>query len=574
MDVSSFEFHPDRPRKCLLIYPAFPESAYWNWREVCRAVGRRAMGIPLGMITFAATLPQHWEIRLIDLNATQWDEEAWRWADLVCVGGMIIQQSGTFEIIERARRDGKFVVVGGADATSQPSLYEDADALVLGEAETTVPIWLEAWRRGRPRGKFQARERPDVTQSPVPRFDLLNVNDYLGVNVQFSRGCPFNCEFCDIIELYGRQPRTKTPEQFCRELETLYDLGYRGWVDVVDDNFVGNKRNVKQMLPVLKEWSEKHGYPFYYSTQASLNLADDEPLMDAMTDVDFRTVFLGIETPDPELLATAQKRVNALKPIKDRIRKIYDHGLGITAGFILGFDGEFEGAGDVIIECIQENAIPIAMVSLLVALPNTQLSRRLAREGRLLNSATYEPISADTRHEVVLPTIKGELPDQAALGGLKFTTTRNRYQILDEHRRVWQTIYDPKRYFARVLRAARQIKARRKHKLPGREQWRLNRGFFRIMARLSRIPGVRRPLWWMLLQAAFLGLDRFEHVARMAIAYSQFQKIRRRIDEGVPERIRYERSKNVPEVWTPREGQPADQVPQPIQQPAEYVSNT
>ncbi len=276
-------------------------------------------------------------------------------------------------------RPGKFVVVGGPDATSQPTLYRAADALVLGEAETTVPLWLAACREGHPRGTFQALEKPDVTQSPLPRFDLLKIQDYLSVNVQFSRGCPFNCEFCDIIELYGRTPRTKTPAQFCRELEALFDLGYRGWVDVVDDNFVGNKSNVKQMLPVLKQWCQQHEYPFYFSTQASINLADDEPLMDAMTDVDFRSVFIGIETPDPKLLATTQKRMNALKPISDRIGRIYDHGMGVMAGFILGFDGESQGAGDMIIECIEENDIPIAMVSLLAALPNTQLSRRLAQ---------------------------------------------------------------------------------------------------------------------------------------------------------------------------------------------------
>ena len=418
----------------------------------------------------------------------------------------------------------------------------------------TVPLWLAAWREGRPRGVFQAPEKPDVTQSPVPRFDLLKIENYLSVNVQFSRGCPFNCEFCDIIELFGRKPRTKTPAQFCRELQTLYDLGYRGWVDVVDDNFVGNKRNVKEMLPLLKQWSCQHEFPFFFSTQASLNLADDEPLLDAMTDVDFRTVFIGIETPDPQLLTTTQKRMNALKPINDRIRKIYDHGLGVMAGFILGFDGESEGAGEAIIQCIEENAIGIAMVSLLVALPNTQLSRRLAREGRLLDANTYEPISPDQRHEVILPTVKGEAVDQAALGGLKFTTTRDRYQIMEEHRHVWRTVYDPRRYFARAYRAARRIKARRKHKLARRQQRRLDLGFLIIMGRLSRIPGVRWPLWWLLLRSAFLGIARLEHVARMAIAYSQFEKIRRRIEESLPERIRLEQQHGVPRSWSAEPG--------------------
>ncbi len=551
MASADFSPHPDAPLNCLLVYPRFPESAYWNWTEVCSAVGRKAMGIPLGLLTFAATLPPQWNVRLVDLNTTDWDEQAWEWADLVAVGGMMVQQRGMFEVIERARQAGKFVIVGGPDATSQPALYQAADALLLGEAETTVPQWLAACRAGHPGGTFQALEQPDVSQSPLPRFDLLKIEDYLSVNVQFSRGCPFNCEFCDVIELYGRTPRTKTPAQFCRELEALYDLGYRGWVDVVDDNFVGNKSRVKELLPVLKEWCERHAFPFYFSTQASINLADDEPLMDAMTDVDFRTVFIGIETPDAKLLATTQKRMNVLKPIRERLGRIYERGLSVTAGFILGFDGESPGAGDVIRACIEENDIPIAMVSLLAALPNTQLSRRLAREGRLLNAATCEPLLPGERHEVVLPMVQGQLADQAALGGLKFTTTRDRYQIMEEHRQVWQAVYEPRQYFARVFRAARRIRIRRKHRLPRRQQRKLDRGFLIMMVRLSQLADVRWPLWWLLLRAPFLGLARFEYVAQMAIAYAQFRKILRRIEKGLPERIAAEQQRGVLAVCPP-----------------------
>ncbi len=553
---------PDRALNVLLINPQFPSSAYWNWTEVCQSVQRKAMGIPLGLITFAATLPKAWNVRLMDLNATSWDDEAWRNADMIGVGGMIIQQHGMFDVVQRGRRDGKFVVVGGADATSQPALYQDADALVLGEAETTVPIWLDACARGNPRGTFKAPDKPDMTQSPVPRFDLLKLDDYLSVNVQFSRGCPFNCEFCDIIELYGRQPRTKTPEQFCVELETLNNLGYRGWIDVVDDNFVGNKRSVKAMLPVLKQWCGDHKYPFYFSTQASLNLADDEDLMTAMIDVDFRTVFIGIETPDPKLLATTQKRMNALKPMQERIRTIHGHGLGITAGFILGFDGESTGAGEVIIQCIEDNAVPIAMVSLLAALPNTQLSRRLATEGRLLDTATYKPFAPGQQHQLVLPTVKGELPDQVALGGLKYTTTRDRYEILNEHAGVWQTVYDPKQYCARVLRCVKRMNVQRKHKPTHRDQARLNRGFFSMVRQLARIPGVRWPLYRMLARAVLLGPARFEYVAQMTVAYFQFQKIRQRIKEGLPERIEFEKRQNVLPVCAPVKE--AANSPQPL----------
>ncbi len=545
MPLSDATIRPDHPVNLLLINPQFPSSAYWNWTEVCKSVQRKAMGIPLGLITFAATLPKSWNVRLVDLNSTPWDEAAWQEADIVGVGGMIIQQRGMFEIIQRGRRDGKFVIVGGADATSQPSLYHEADALVLGEAETTVPIWMDACAQGNPRGTFQAADKPDMHEAPIPRYDLLKLDDYLSVNVQFSRGCPFNCEFCDIIELYGRQPRTKTPEQFCLELESLYDLGYRGWIDVVDDNFVGNKRDVKAMLPVLKQWCSDHKYPFYFSTQASLNLADDPDLMTAMTAVDFRTVFIGIETPDPKLLATTQKRMNALKPMQDRIRTIHAHGLGITAGFILGFDGESAGAGDVIIQCIEDNAIPIAMVSLLAALPNTQLSRRLSAEGRLLDTATYEPFAPGEKHQLVLPTVKGELPDQVALGGLKYTTTRDRYEILREHENVWQTVYHPKSYCDRVLRCVKRMKIHRAHKPARQDQARLNRGFFSMVRQLARIPGVRWPLYRMLARAVLLGPGRFEYVAQMTVAYYQFQKIRQRIKEGLPDRIAYEKRQNV-----------------------------
>ena len=550
--MSTSRFHPDQPLKCLLISPSFPEGAFWNWKEVCEVLGKRAMGIPLGIITFAATLPSHWDMKLVDLNTTDLSEEAWEWADLVCVGGMIVQQDGTLEVIQRARQEGKFVVVGGADPTSQPTLYKNADALVLGEAESIVPIWLESWRRGSPSGKFQADKKPDITQSPVPRYDLLDFRNYMQIAVQFSRGCPFNCEFCDIIELYGRNPRAKTPEQFLEELETLYNLGYRGSIDVVDDNFVGNKKKMKKMLSALKAWSEKHDYPFSYTTQASLNLADDAHLMSTMRDLDFVSIFLGIETPDPKLLETTQKRQNLYKPIVDRIRRIYDHGMSVTAGFILGFDGESRGAGDLIIECVEENAIPLAMVSLLTALPNTQLSKRLAREGRLLDSRTDKLLEPGQRHEVVVQTAKGGAVDRTVFWGLKFTTTRDRYEILQEHNHVWQTIYEPKHYFKRVLRSAKMInKAEigRKSELTRRRQRRERlRGFVKIVLQLTRIPSLRWTVWRTLVRAIFLGRYRFEHVATMAVVYYHMHNVQQRIEEGLPKRIHLERGQEIPKV--------------------------
>jgi radical SAM superfamily enzyme YgiQ (UPF0313 family) len=511
------------------------------------------MGVPLGLITFAATLPQHWHFRLVDLNVADWDEESWQWADLVCVGGMIAQQLGTLEVVRRARREGKFVVVGGVDATSQPNLYKDADALVLGEAESVVPEWLCAWRAGDPAGTFRARELPDVTQSPVPRFDLLDLPGYMAVNVQHSRGCPFNCEFCDIIELFGRKPRTKTPEQFCRELDRLDELGYRGWIDIVDDNFVGNKRNVKQTLPALQQWCEVHRFPFFFSTQASINLADDETLMRQMSGSGFRFVFIGIETPDKNVLETTQKRMNALKPLSARIRRIFEHGMGVTAGFILGLDRESGDAADVMINCIEDNAIPIASTSLLIALPNTQLTRRLRKEGRLLDSRTWRPVAPDEPYELVIPSAIADSRQSnfGVLPGLNFTTTRDRFQILEDYRRLWTTIYEPKRYFRRVIRWVKQLSMKRTYDPNLAEAMRNNLGFFRTLWSLSKKRDVRWPLWWTVLRCLCMGRRRFERAMQLVVIYAQFERLRHVIDEGVPKRSSGDREKGIPSQCQP-----------------------
>ncbi len=507
------------------------------------------MGLPLGLLTVAAVLPDHWNVRVLDLNAADWDQEAWEWADIVGVGGMIIQQQGMFELIERARSDGKFVMVGGPDATSQPELYADADALILGEAEVTVPVWLESWRNGRSRGKFHATEKPDITNSPLPRFDLIDVNKYLTVNVQFSRGCPLNCEFCDIIELYGRVPRTKTPSQMIRELQALYDQGYRGWVDMVDDNFVGNKRNVKMLLPEMAKWLKQHKHPFFFSTQASLNMADDDEFLRMMAEANFQYVFMGIETPDPDLLAITQKRMNSMKPMEERIQKVYDHGMAVTAGFILGFDGEHSGSADAIIECIERNSITISMASMLVALPGTQLSRRLQREGRLLDVITFEPLAPEQKYQLVAPMMQGETVANAGMAGLKFLTTRDRYDIMRDQRRVWTTIYDPRVYFARALRAAKRIKMQLKYKPDLKTQKRELIGFLRVARQLWRIKGARLPFLQLFFRGLLLGPGRFNYAMRLAIAYLHFHKLRSRIAEGVPVRIELEREKEVPPVW-------------------------
>src|SRR3990170_5244122 len=271
--------------KCLLVSPRFPDFSYWNYREVCELFGARYPSAPLGLVMAAALLPREWEIRLLDLNVREMDTALIDWADIVMAGGMIPQQRTLLSLIELCHARGRRIAVGGQDPTSQPEVYGTADYLVLDEGEMTIPTFLADLSAGATRGTYRSETKPDITQSPTPRFDLLELTKYLHVGVQFSRGCPFTCEFCDIIELYGRTPRTKTSPQVLRELECLRRLGYTGHVDFVDDNFIGHKKSVMAFLPDLLTWSREHGFPFYLSTEATVNLADDPTLLAMMEDV-------------------------------------------------------------------------------------------------------------------------------------------------------------------------------------------------------------------------------------------------------------------------------------------------
>ena len=420
--------------RCLLVSPRFSEFSYWNYREVCEIFGARYPAAPLGLATVAALLPQTWEIRLLDLNVREMDTSLIDWADIVMAGGMLPQQRNLLALIDLCHARGKRIVIGGQDPTSQPEVYADADYLVLDEGEMTIPTFLADLENGVTRGMYRSEEKPDVSQSPTPRFDLLELDKYLHVGVQFSRGCPFNCEFCDIIELYGRKPRTKTPAQVLRELECLYRLGYKGHVDFVDDNFIGNKKSVMAFLPELLAWSRAHDFPFYFSTEASLNVADDPKLLGMMEAVDFRYLFIGIETPDKDLLVRAQKKQNTRNPIVEGVQRLNAHGMVVTAGFIIGFDGEARTAAPSIIECVEDSGIAMAMVGLLTALPNTQLTRRLTREGRLSEG-----------YARMLP---GDV-DQATTG-LNFVPSRPRAEILTDYAAILRRLYSPKSYFDRV----------------------------------------------------------------------------------------------------------------------------
>ena len=425
--------------KALFVAPRFGDS-FWN----VRIGGERYPSIPLGLVTVAALLPASWTCRLVDRNVEALSDEDLDWADVVMTGGMLPQYFDTMAVFALAQARGRPVVVGGPDPTSSPEKYAAAEFRVLGEVEGVMAEFVAAWESGARRGDFKAEPfSVDMTTSPIPRFDLLNPRHYHYFAVQFSRGCPFNCEFCDIIELYGRRPRVKTADQVLAELSALWKAGYRGQIDFVDDNLIGNKKALRQLLPRLIAFQEARGYPFKFSTEASINLADDDALLDLMRRANFFLIFVGIESPDHDTLVQAQKKQNTRRSLADSVHKLYRSGMIVTAGFIVGFDSEKGSVARAMIDCIEETAIPVCMVGLLYALPNTQLTRRLQREGRM---------------DMTVGRSVGEAgPKDQTVDGLNFRTLRPRRDILVDQRAIVAEIYDQAAYFRRVRRLGRLL---------------------------------------------------------------------------------------------------------------------
>lgn len=486
----------------LMVFPRFNPNSFWSLAPVCDIWGARCPAPPLGLITLAAMLPRDWKVRLVNRNAEELTAADLDWADLLMTGGMLPQQDDALELIELARARGLPVAVGGPDATSSPDVYRGADFLVLGEAEAVIEDFAKAWSAGVPSGEFEAPKfTVDITTTPIPRFDLLKFSHYLYVGVQFSRGCPFNCEFCDIIELYGRVPRAKTNAQMLAELDALYAAGYRGHVDFVDDNLIGNKKALKRFLPELIAWQEARGYPFEFSTEASMNLADDKELLSMLRTANFFAIFVGIESPDTETLISTQKKQNTRRSLADSVHRIYSAGMLVIAGFIVGFDSEKGSVAEGMIDCIEATGIPVAMVGLLTALPNTQLTRRLEREGRLL------------------PFVRGG-GDQCT-SGLNFITLRPRRAVLEDFRAILVSIYDPAVYFARVRRLGRALDRPR---LPSPIVWSMVRKELRALARVLWIMNVRRPelrrqFWATLIDCLRHKPRNFERVLTMSVFY-------------------------------------------------------
>ncbi len=487
--------------KALLVYPEFPET-YWSFSHALSFEGKRAAFPPLGLLTISSMLPEAWERRLVDLNIQGLKRSDIEWADLIFCSAMLIQKDSLRRVVELCKEQGKRVVIGGPYITTSAADIPQADHIFLGEVETTLPEFVRDLERDEAKRIYQAAERPALSATPIPDFSLADLRRYSAMSVQYSRGCPFQCEFCDIIEIYGRVPRTKSNEQMLAELDALYQLGWRGMVFIVDDNFIGNKRNVKRLLPDLADWSERHGHPFSFITEASVNLAEDEELLYGMRRAGFRRVFLGIETPVEASLKEAQKGQNMRGDLLDSVRRIQSYGMEVMAGFIVGFDNDPEDIFELQIDFIRESAIPLAMVGLLTALPDTQLWRRLEREGRLLAEST------------------GNNTD----GSLNFIPKMDAARLVEGYKAILRTIYSPGEYYQRTLNCLERVVAGAPEPRRG--------GLGSEILTLSRIVlalGVRdnaRGEFWRFLRLALVQhRKKFAEAIRMAALGYHFRKL-------------------------------------------------
>src|SRR5215207_3218819 len=485
--------------KVLLINPEFPDT-YWSFRHALPFEGKRCAFPPLGLLTVSALLPQAWERRLIDLNVQSLKTTDIDWADMIFATAMLVQKDSLKEVVDRCKARGKRVVVGGPYVTTTIEELPGADHIFVGEAETTLPQFVKDLANGVAKRRYEAVERPPLSATPLAHFHLANLKRYSAMSVQYSRGCPFSCEFCDIIEIYGRVPRTKSTQQMLAEFQALLDLNWRGTVFVVDDNFIGNKKNVRQLLPELAKWQKQHGYPFSLLTESSVNLADDEQLLDSMRDAGFRRVFLGIETPVEESLKEAQKSQNRGN-LLESVKKIQSYGMEVMAGFIVGFDNDPEDIFERQIDFIRESAIPLAMVGLLTALPDTQLWRRLKKEGRLLKE------SAGNNTE----------------GSLNFVPRMDTARLVEGYKRILRTIYSPAEYYQRALDCLSRLTEE-----PEPRRSRLTddaAAFVRVALALGVRDGARSEFWRYMRRAASSHRRNFAHAVTLAAMGYHFRKL-------------------------------------------------
>lgn len=430
--------------KALLVYPKYPES-FWSFQHALKFIGKKSAHPPLGLVTVAAMLPTEWHLKLIDMNVNKLRDEDIQWADYVWLSAMSIQQNSAREVIDRCHRLGVKVIAGGPLFTMEYDGFNDADHLVLNEAEITLPEFLADLEKGQPKKVYKTDLKPDLSMTPIPMWDLINMDDYASMSIQYSRGCPYDCEFCDITTLYGRKQRLKSAAQMAAELEAIYMRGWRGSVFIVDDNFIGNKVILKKaILPAIIEWMDAHNNPFWFITEASINLADDEELMQLMRRAGFVHVFVGIETPDENSLKECNKFNNLNRDLVESVKIVQNHGMQVSAGFIVGFDNDTPSIFERQIKFIQQSGIVTAMVGLLNAPRGTRLYERMKKENRLLPQR-----------------FSGNNTDL----NINFVPKMNRQILIDGYRKIVTTIYDPSRYYDRILEFFKEFKPVKRSRL-------------------------------------------------------------------------------------------------------------
>lgn len=411
----------------LLVYPKYPDT-FWSFVGVLKFISKKAAFPPLGLLTIASMLPKEWNKKLVDVNIEELTDEHINWADMVFVSAMIVQKNSAQEIINKCKAHGKTIIAGGPVFTTQHENFKNVDHFILNEAEITLPLFLKDLESNKAKLVYRSSVRPDIKKTSIPLWHLIDFKNYATMSVQYSRGCPFNCEFCDIVIMNGRQPRTKSPEQMISEFQSLYDAGWRGSVFVVDDNFIGNKVSVKKMLLLLIEWQKKYKYPFKLFTEASINLADDAELMQMMSTANFYKVFIGIETPNIKSLGECNKLQNTKRDLLESVKIIQRNGMQVMAGFIVGFDNDTDKIFESQIKFIQQTGIVTAMVGMLVALPQTRLWHRLKSENRIIGDAS------------------GENTD----GFLNFIPKMGEKKLIEGYKKILSAIYSPKNYYKRI----------------------------------------------------------------------------------------------------------------------------
>ena len=485
--------------KVLLIYPEIPDT-FWSFKYALKFIHKKAAYPPLGLLTVGTMLPEKWSKRLIDVNVRKLTDRDLAWADCAFISGMIVQRKSARQIITRCKGAGLKVVAGGPLFTSEYEEFEEVDHFVLNEAELTLPPFLEDLEQECARRVYETSDFADIRETPTPMWRLADLKKYAAMSVQFSRGCPFNCEFCNVTTLFGHLPRIKTAEQIIAELDALYSLGWRGQVFFVDDNFIGDKRYLKtQLLPALIEWrKDKKGMLF--NTEASINLADDELLMEIMVKAGFDAVFIGIETPDEESLAECNKKQNKNRDLVENVRRIQRAGLQVQGGFIVGFDSDTRSIFQRQIEFIQRSGIVTAMVGLLQAPAGTRLYKRLKQENRIVDHFSGDNVDGTTN---IIPRM-------------------NLDELCKGYRDIMRHIYSPKLYYQRIKIFLREYKA---PKIKNHLDFQRILAFFHSSIRLGILGKERFQYWKILLWTLFRCPRLFPLTITFAIYGYHFRKI-------------------------------------------------